>query len=354
METWPHPGGQLEQLLKAEGLPCPSKLEATTVLTVEHLEYFAMCAAASQLERPDGPYQEIVVFGTATNILRFFLGDEWTDDNLFGCHSDVLPRYKAGRLFLRTEPIEGDKLSFLLSHRALNLAECLFNFQKIAGVSQRRAVLKSSGLEAAYGELEGFKLISSPLLKPRFVAPTGRKGADYDAEFTAINGQIICCEIKTKQEHLEYRASTVRNTIESARKQLPKCKPGFVFLRVPDHWVKQVKIKEIVDLSIQSVLRQSCRLAAVVLVWEEWAYFGNSCAVAPKFAAQVNLRSEYRNMPIQETLALFGTRSNQSWISIDKYVIKNLPRLVELAKRYLPTLSQLLEQRQEATEDNEC
>ena len=239
METWPRPGGSIEGLLRDKVQINATNLSAREeLLTIEHVEYFAMMAIASQLERPDGPYREIVAFGTATYILASFLGREWTNDHAFAVHTEVDRKNKEGRAFFKAESADGSFDQFLLMNRVESLAELLLNYQAVPGMEYRVSILQSDNLESALGELECFRLISSPEFNARFIVPTGQKGSDYDCEFETESGEVVCCEIKTKQESLDYTASTVLNTLDHARRQLPKERPGMVFLRIPERLAK--------------------------------------------------------------------------------------------------------------------
>jgi hypothetical protein len=81
-------------------------------------------------------------------------------------------------------------------------------------------------LESALGELECAALLAVPEFHFKFVTPTGVKGKDYDAEIVTSAGRTVCCEIKSKSEHME-RVSKLfglhSNALEnSCRKVYPR------------------------------------------------------------------------------------------------------------------------------------
>jgi hypothetical protein len=305
-------------------------------LSLEHLEFVALLQAIHQLVQSRKPDHVFVTWGMATEILRFFLGDKWTNENVFGCHPDVSPEHKEGRAFMRAESFvdAGDQEGrFRNMERVTSLAECLYNLQDIPEIKHRVALMQGGGLEAALGELECAKKICAPAFKLRFIAPTGKKGADYDCEFSTLGGRVLCGEIKTKVESTEYGTATIYNTFESARKQLPKGRPGVIFLKIPEGWTNQADSKAAFDAAITKVLRQSDRLVTVVIAWEEWRQLGEGRIVLNRYMPFHNTRSSQYAADIEQAFEAAGALQNSEWVSFMTYVSSRLPTLVAFAER---------------------
>jgi hypothetical protein len=59
-------------------------------LTVAHLETVVRTLAA--LPPPVTVDHTFLTYGLATELLRFFFGNQWTNENVFSVHSDISPR----------------------------------------------------------------------------------------------------------------------------------------------------------------------------------------------------------------------------------------------------------------------
>ncbi len=258
--------------------------------------------------------RDLVVYGLATEALRFFFGNEWTNENVFSMHTQVSPEHRDGRAFLRTDAAD-DESRFRHQQRVVMLGELAFNLQSIDGFKERLKLMDKLDLESALGEMECTSLVAASEMQFRFVTPAGTKGEDYEGEVTTRNNRVLCCEMKAKSEATSFDGRTLYNTLESARKQLPKGKPGMVFVKIPEEWLKQDAIRSAVESAVEKVFRQSQRLVAVVLLWEEWEHLVGPHLVVAKYRYYVNHRSDLYGVDVDHLLEQMGRVKNLSWVN---------------------------------------
>jgi hypothetical protein len=345
METWPRPGTLAESLWKrAQRAPFTILDLANEVdqLSVEHLEFIIACLIFQKLKSNDEPDRTFVLVGLAIDVLRFFMGNDWVNQNVFKQHKDVQPEHKEGRRFLRTENVgDGSGAGFHHQERVTNLASTLFNMQAIPGIKHRIAIMRNGDLESALGELQCAKIVSAPQFKLRFIVPTGQKGADYEAEFVTPNGTVICCEIKTKKEATPLTASTIRNTCETARKQLPKGRPGIIFLRIPQSWITTDENKKAVNAAIAKIFRQSDRLVAIVLVREVWASPSDGGRAVVYLSDTIyNTRSSHYCDDVKLAVQMFGGMQDPSRLHWHQFVTERIRSLTPAIKAALVRTSE--------------
>ena len=287
-------------------------------LTTDHLSVIARTLAASAPSVTAD--HDFITYGLATEVLRFFFGNRWTNENVFSIHKETSAHHRQGRLFLRTDSTEQDD-QFRHMQRVTSLAEITFNLQSVDGLKQRISLMDRHDLESALGEMECAALLSHSELAFRFVIPTGSKGLDYEAEVTTSANRIVCCEIKAKSERTSADAQTLWSSFETARQQLPKNKPGLVLVRIPEEWVKRQDIQTIVNDAIGKVFRQSHRLVAVILMWEEWNQASDGWKlVVSRFKDYRNSKSRLYQSDIDDLLAAIGRANNPSWVSFHAFV----------------------------------
>jgi len=236
-------------------------------LTTEHLEVVLQTLVKSP--SPVVADEVFLTYGLATEVLRFFFGNAWTNENIFEMHKAISPENRAGRKFLKTESTEREE-QFRHMQRVATLAEIVFNLQGTEGLKQRIILMHNHDLEAALGEMECAALVAVPEFHFRFITPTGVKGKDYEGEIVTSTGRIVCCEMKARSEQMNPNQQTLWNTFEHARKQLPKGKPAIVLVKIPEDWVKNPDIQVIIEAAIGKIFRQSNRIVAFVFTWEEW------------------------------------------------------------------------------------
>jgi hypothetical protein len=227
------------------------------------------CAQHLCGRHPSGaPDADFITFGMATEFLRAVVDNEWTNQMVFGEHPTISRINRAGRGFMRAEATTDDE-RYRNQQRALLTAELLFNLQNVEGIDTRLDDLRSGLVESTYSELEAGGFLRDRGVLFRYVTPSGTKGADYDAEIPLAGGGKLNCEMKCKVESTDLSEAAVRNPLQTARKQLPPGEPGLVFLKIPEQWVRQPEVAQLVPPAIDSFLRGTSRVVAVVVCWEE-------------------------------------------------------------------------------------
>jgi hypothetical protein len=92
-------------------------------------------------------------------------------------------------------------------------------------------------------------------------------------------------------------------------------------VKIPEEWVKRQDIQATVENAVSKVLRQSQRLAAVVLLWEEWHRTPEGWnLVLSRFKSYSNTKSELFRPDIDELLKLIGRASNPAWLTFHALV----------------------------------
>jgi hypothetical protein len=209
----------------------------------------------------------------ATEYLRAFVDNEWTNQMVFGEHSTVARSNRPGRAFMRAEAAEAGE-AYRNQQRALRIAELLFNLQDVEGIDAKIEELRSGNVESTYAELEAGEFLLRRAVQFRYIAPSGTKGSDYDAEIPLSERANVNCEMKCKVEGTDVGEGAVRNSLQAARKQLPPGEPGLVFLKAPEAWVHQPETVQVMARTIDAFLRSTSRVVAVVLRWEEQHLLG--------------------------------------------------------------------------------
>lgn len=216
-------------------------------------------------------------------VLGHFFGDDWVDQHLF----------KAG--FLKPPSRFEDRAKQQhIGLLAYTLAEDLYNLQSIEGFDGIHARILKGNIESCVGELEAAGFLRRRGEQIKFVTPKGKIGDDYDLEITRDTG-AICCEVKIKLEAEELTEIGVFNSLEHARKQLPKRKPGIVFLRVVGSRTReelQIKAK-IVNEAVRRLFNQTRRVVGVILLTRMYEFFEDE--------REPVLHSLWRTMPNEKS-----------------------------------------------------
>jgi hypothetical protein len=164
-------------------------------------------------------------------VLGYFFGVEWLRDHvLVGC------RYPG---YLTNNPItQADGMGIDKDHtlRVVELAELLYNLQGVPGLNHCVDRMFSGQIEPTMAELGFGMFMRRQGVAFSYVTPTGAKGQDYDVDIPYEDGPVACGDIKCKIEGTGYAAGTLLNSLKKAQKQLPRNRPGIVFVRVPQRW----------------------------------------------------------------------------------------------------------------------
>lgn len=343
MEVWrPRPSGFIEMFMRqrgAESFGVSDVFNAIDRLEQEHLDFFAIISI-SQLLQNSFPMDQAVVYVTrnvAIGIIRHFLGAQWVIDNALTAPKNPSPQVKKGRAFFKSDYPNDAESQHRWHFRIMRLAESLYNFQNVPGIRQRMNLIKNDDLESAHGEFLCAKLFASPVFELRFVEPQGIKGCDYDCEFTAPGGLILHGEIKTKSEITNHGQKNIYNTLEHARRQLPATLPGVIFLKLPEGWIKELDSTTVIREGLNKVMRQSNRLVAVALIWEEWLPIGDSRVTHLQHQVIGNPRSSFYSDDVVRCfqLAKAAALKNDGWFWLEPYVARHYSSMRDFAVKNL-------------------
>jgi hypothetical protein len=258
---------------------------------------------------------DFITFGMATEYLRRFVDNEWTNQMVFGQHPTVSRANRAGRAFMRAEPEEAEE-RFRNQMRTLRIAEILFNLQAVEGIDSRLDDLRAGMVESTYAELECGAFMHRQGITFRYVVPSGLQGADYDAEIIMDDGGKVYCEMKCKAEETELSKGAVRNPLQTARTQLPQGQAGLVFLKVPERWLRQEQVVQIVPSTIDSFLRATSRVVAVVVRWEAQHLLpSGAAATLYRFRLERGAAPKAVSKPVGRILGVLAGPGLAPWVS---------------------------------------
>lgn len=145
----------------------------------------------------------------------------------------------------------------------------LINLRYETGFEGRFNKLQTDDLESVFHEMMIAKLVKMSNIPFCFIDEGGTTGMDYDLEMTLGNTRVAC-ETKCKMESTETSESTIWATLEKGRKQLPKDKPGILFVSVPEAWLSHPDAETHMASAINKLFRQSRRVSTIILSWEIW------------------------------------------------------------------------------------
>ncbi|MDB5305460.1 MAG: hypothetical protein JWM97_3009 [Phycisphaerales bacterium] len=201
-----------------------------------------------------GPQSDVTrtAYLLSGEIVRNFLGRSWIEQYIKGAS---LP---ADFYFHDSASANLD----VHMRRAIDLGEMLFNLQSIKNFDQCIIQLKGGQMEPAFAELEVGKILKIYNVKFCFVKPTGVTGSDYDLKVFFPDGRHVFADTKCKLQSTELSAETVRGSLETARKQLPKGKLGMVFLKLPQAWFAEDSLAIVGD-AVEKSLQKTTRIVSV-------------------------------------------------------------------------------------------
>jgi hypothetical protein len=263
------------------------------------------------MKLPDPPGPPLWrTYALAMRVLTYFLGIGWMETNVMN--------KTAPTDFLRNDWSSPERRDFHF-YRVISLAEMIFNLQWVGGFDNLvDDVRTNTQLEPRFAELEVGKLLHIYGVNFRFIVPQGTKGTDYDIELCMPDGRVALVETECKIETTAISSRTMKDTLEHARKQLPKDGVGIIFVRVPGDWFKVANEwlpnkfgAETVSKAIQSFLRNTTRIVSVKA-------YGTAIHLEDGFGVQLSEIREFDNdrtggkWSIFENGPAFGT--GPSWV----------------------------------------
>lgn len=163
-------------------------------------------------------------------VFEKFLGWDWCVRHLFEA--------KTGFLRLDFSELEHRERRTI---RLFELADNIFNLQCVDGIDGcldrlRTANVTSNQVESTYAELEFGRILSLYNISFRFVLEGLAKSADFEIEYP--DGLRIYADSKCKLEGSVFSETTIKTTINDARKQFHRDVGGIIFVKVPQVWTE--------------------------------------------------------------------------------------------------------------------
>jgi hypothetical protein len=219
------------------------------------------------LQQDPSQCEEALRFFMATVLLRHYLGTAWCNECAIPGQTDIPRRSRAGRLFLRTDH-DGREDRYRYQERLERLAMFLYKLQDSQGIASRLASIRDGHIESTYAELEFAWHFVWRGVQIRFLDRCGIKGRDYDFD-AGEETSTVCCEVKCKLESTDLGENTIVNALDAARKQTPAERAAIIGVKIPKTWIRESALGAMFDSALASFFRNSSRVVAVVVRWEE-------------------------------------------------------------------------------------
>jgi hypothetical protein len=224
----------------------------------------------------DGLSEHFARYFTILAVIRYWLGTEWVDRNLHPL---------TGHHIFRAASDETPELE-LRALRMRNIAENLFNLQYVDGFQELTQRMQAQDAEASMAELQVGRLLYMHDVDFSFIAPSRRSGADYDLEIR-VPGHTICGETKCKISTSSLSVRSLANDIKKAAKeQLPRDRPGIIFLAFPPHWLQgpdRLVAEQQTMEAAAAALRSYSRVISVVLYTTPFSHDGTMAEEGHEF-----------------------------------------------------------------------
>ena len=205
---------------------------------------------------------------------------------------------------------DDDLHAYIHQSRVLGLAHDLLICQHFDGFAAQRQEMSKQSIMAVHHELRVARMLHDSGHTVAFVIPSGVKGADYDL----VVDDVLATEAKAKEGTTVYSKSSLKNTLSTARRQLPQQGPGLVVLRIPDAWGKDRAFVEEAEKVFDGVLRSSSRINAILVLWDEWFQGdpeGAACLTRFRIFENAQPKTDFADLPrVLRSLAVDGSLEN--------------------------------------------
>lgn len=248
----------------------------------------------------------------STELLRMLIDNEWVNQTLFSHHNTLEKKNLDGYNYFKS-PI----LGYVWQTRICRLAERVYNLQNVPNFKNIIKDIINGEVVSRDAEIEVGGHLLSRNIKFEFVIPSNIKTNDFDIRITDPK---INCEVKHKIESTKISANSLLNTIRSAKQQLPKHEPSIIFLKIPENWINDKIIDQIIPLVFDAFLKRNENILGIMIRWEEHhTIFKN--ILFTKFYFYKNDFSK-----LDAKLKLFISDLNgdiKNWVSFDEIIQKH-------------------------------
>lgn len=197
-------------------------------------------------------------YGVAVEVLRRCFGEIWFDKH-------IRSEPKNGFFY---RPFHSGGIGVLVTmQRIRDVGECVVNILPLGGSEAPLSLLANGQIESAAAELAAGKNLVWRGARFRFIWPNGVTGESYDVEVVFPNGMAVATDTKCKIETNLFSPAGFRNSLDDARKRnLPKGRPGAVFVKIPQAWMLDAGICDGIRQETQNFLEGTRRIV-LVNIW---------------------------------------------------------------------------------------
>ncbi|MFD0449412.1 MULTISPECIES: hypothetical protein [Streptomyces violaceusniger group] len=142
------------------------------------------------------------------------------------------------------------------------LARRVFEFQSEPWFADFVSYTETNDVASAIFEADVLQTLMRMPAGIARVTESGVKGQDFDILLNLAHVGDVPVEVKYKQDDTPFSEATVRNTVKSAVKQLPRGQAGWLFIHVPTAWIRPGRGDEY-DEALYKALRQTSRIGVV-------------------------------------------------------------------------------------------
>lgn len=247
------------------------------------------------------------VYALALGILGSIMGDQWVRAHVVEKHG--------GSDYFRASADSAER--FKNPARVVTFAEILFNLQGIEGFERRLPHLRSGDVESGVAELQCAGILTAAGFPIRF------RDEGYDLDI-CLPGGDAAAEIKRKLESTEPSMETISNTLKKALKQLPRDRPGFVFLNIPDRWIADPPAAAVMQSALDGFFRNTSRITTVILWWETEVPVGKGSWREISIKEVENPNASYPPGPVRELTELTWNYTGD-WTYLHTLIIDAVP-----------------------------
>ncbi len=199
-------------------------------------------------------------YAMASEVILTTLGPEWWKKNFS-------PGHRPDEFLAASDSSEDSRYDH--QDRVTRLGDMLFALKECKGYDVFISSLKARDLAPVFFELWVANSLQKNGFIPEFVEQSGRKGEDYDL-IGQKNGFAVSVEAKSRRAGVILSERTLRNTLETARRQLPSPGPGMIFISIPNEWTREADVEAVIGACVNSFFRNSGRVNNIVLIWHQW------------------------------------------------------------------------------------
>ena len=200
-------------------------------------------------------------YAMAMEVILTILGKEWWKKNC------AITAIKPDEFLSLHDHSEENRL--IHQHRIITLGDMLYALKECKGYEAFISSLKKRDMSSTFFELWVANTLNQNNFTTEFIKAKGQKGEDYDL-FAVKNDIAISVEAKSRRSGSILGEKALRNTLETARKQLPSLGPGIIFISIPTEWTMDENAEYMIRNNIDAFYRTSARVNYIVLVWHRW------------------------------------------------------------------------------------